>query len=184
KELSLLGANAGPQGFLACIHSMISETEELLKMDVTDRLIGLFRHFNNDIVEFGEKRRKLPHFTEMIKGSSEGNLEGAESPRQLVAKGHGRCWVCKIVEAKATEKEVLDLVQDTPKDKKGVVSPTRVLVALDGIEENARLLAKEKRVFTLGLSRINLLMDLYGKTPLVRASARVHPVMDKVQEII
>jgi len=39
---------------------------------------------------------------------------------------------------------------------------------LKGVDENAKLLAKEKRVLTLGLSRINLLMDLYGNPPIIQ----------------
>jgi AAA+ ATPase superfamily predicted ATPase len=175
KELFVLGAGTGAEGFLACIDAMIAETEELLKMDVSDRLMELFRRFNNDIVEFGEKRRKLPHFTEMVKADSAPLLAGEPPRRELVAKGRGRCWVCRIVEEKATEKEVLGLVQGAPRHHRGAGVPTRVLVALKGMEENAKLLAKEKRILTLGLSRVNLLMDLYGKSPIVCMDPATRP---------
>jgi hypothetical protein len=73
------------------------------------------------------------------------------------------------VEEKATEREVLELVQSFS-DKKG--SHTKVLLALNGMEDNAKLLAKEKRILTLGLSRINLLMDLYGKSPIIQGAQK------------
>ncbi len=164
KEWSLLGTSGKSEDFLRRIEEMISEYDELLKLDVSERILGLFALFRNEMVEFGEKRRKLPHFTELIKMEPDpSQLKGGS--RSVVAKGHGRCWVCKITEEKATESEVRDLVSGVEKSKKD--SSTKVLVALGGADENAKLLAKEKRVLTLGLSRINLLMDLYGNPPII-----------------
>ncbi len=165
KELSLLGTQAKAVDFLKGVLTTIAEYEEWLKMDVSDRILDLFRRFKNDLVEFGEKGRVLPHFTELLKWDpSGGDLKG--SSRGIIAKGHGRCWVCKIVEEKATEKEVIDLVEGSAPYKKN--APTKVLVALSGVNDNAKLLAKEKRILTLGLSRVNLLMDVYGKSSVVR----------------
>ena len=164
KELSLLGTSAKSEGFTRRVTELLGEEEALLGTDVSERLLSLFSSFKNDIVELGEKKRKLPFFSEFLRPArSVGDVSG--SSRDIVAKGHGRCWVCKIVEEKATEREVLELVQGVS-DKKG--SHTKVLLALKGMEDNARLLAKEKRILTLGLSRINLLMDLYGKSPIIQ----------------
>ena len=81
--------------------------------------------------------------------------------------------VCKIVVERASEKEVLDLVRNDALEKSGVA--TKVLVALNGTDENAKLLAKEKRVLTLGLSRINMLMDIFGGSPII------HPKPDELR---
>lgn len=163
KELSLLGVAARLEDFTRRVEDLIAEYEELLKIEPQERILSLFSRFQNEIVEFGEKRRQLPHFTEFIPVSKESqNLKG--SARGLIAKGHGRCWVCKVVEEKATEKEVLELLSGN-QDKKS--SSTRVLVALKGVDENAKLLAKEKKVLTLSLSRINMLMDVYGHSPMI-----------------
>ncbi len=171
KELSLLGSSGGAEQFLTRIDQMISEYDQLLRMDMTDRVLGLFSQFKNEIVDFGEKKRKLPHFTEFIKsGETASNLKG--SAKNVIAKGHGRCWVCKIVEEKASEKEVLELVNHDSFEKRNVA--TKVLVALSGADENAKLLAKEKRVFTLGLSRINMLMDIFGKSPIIHVHPKKH----------
>ncbi len=169
KELSILGVTANADSFRRRIHATAEEYEELLGMAAADRVLKLFSQFNNEIIEFGEKRRKLPHFTEFIPLPAAGNLS-AGSARSLVAKGNGRCWVCKIVEEKATEREVLDLIGSAQDKKKD--SSTRVLVALRGLDGNAKLLAKEKRVLTLGLSRINLLMDLYGHLPIIHTQSK------------
>ncbi len=164
KELSLHGSSGGSEEFLKHMDEMISEYDELLKMDVTDRVLGLFSQFKNEIVDFGEKKRKLPHFTEFIKSASESHMVKGTA-KNVIAKGNGRCWVCKIVEERASEKEVLELVRNDAPEKRGV--NTKVLVALNGADENAKLLAKEERVLTLGLSRINMLMDLFGKFPII-----------------
>ncbi|HXV18776.1 MAG TPA: hypothetical protein VD883_01730, partial [Candidatus Omnitrophota bacterium] len=167
RELSLLGARAKSDDFRSRVISAVTEYEELLRTDVTQRLVKLFSQFRNDRVEFGEKGRQLPHFTEVltVDHAAIGQLEG--SSRNVIAKGNGRCWVCKIVEEKATEREVLSLVQDSGASELKKIAPTRVLVALNGLDENAKLIAKNKKVLTLSLSRINLLMDLYGREPIV-----------------
>jgi AAA+ ATPase superfamily predicted ATPase len=167
RELSLLGARAKSEDFRSRALSTIAEYEELLRTDVTQRLVKLFSQFRNDRVEFGEKGRQLPHFTEVLTVDPAA-IEGLQGPsRNVIAKGNGRCWVCKIVEEKATEKEVLSLVQDSTTADLKKIAPTRVLVALNGLDENAKLIAKNKKVLTLGLSRVNLLMDLYGREPIV-----------------
>ena len=164
KELSLLGTSGKSENYMNRVLEMINEHEAVLAMDIGERVMGLFRNFDNDIVEWGEKRRQLPYFSELVCLPS-AMLVKDGSIRDIIAKGHGRCWVCKIVEEKATEKEVLALVHGVS-DKKG--ANTKVLLALNGLDENAKLLAKEKHVLTLGLSRLNLLMDLYGKAPVIR----------------
>jgi AAA+ ATPase superfamily predicted ATPase len=163
KELSLLGMAEGAQAFLNGIESLIGENERLLRTDVTDHVLKLFALFRNDIVELGEKRRQLPHFTELLAVPA---VQDGPA-RSIIARGRGRCWVCKITEERATEREVLDLLDGVSRRLKGSATP--VLVALKGVDENAKLLAKERRVLTLGLSRLNLLMDLYGRSPIVRA---------------
>jgi len=166
KELSLLDTSAKSDGFVQRILQLIDDEETLLSADVSTRLVGLLSEFKNDIVELGDKKRKLPHFLEFLRPGPAG--QGADGPsRGIIARGHGRCWVCKITEEKATEREVLELVQGASDRKTG---HTKVLLALKGLDENAKLLAKEKRIFTLGLSRINLLMDLYGKPPIIQSS--------------
>ncbi len=164
KELSMLGTSARAEDFLLCIEAMILEHEELSRMAATDRVLKLFGLFGNEIVEFGEKKRKLPHFTEFIKTCGEKNTASNQSG-SIIAKGHGRCWLCKITEEKATEREILQLVEGG--EKSTPFATTRVLVALRGLDDNAKLLAKEKHVLTLGLSRINMLMDVYGKLPII-----------------
>mgnify|MGYP003393477705 CR=1 FL=1 len=161
KELSVL-CSTNTENFLARVEEVIAEYDELCRLDVSERMLGLFRLFKNDMIEFGEKKRQLPHFTELM--SVDSQEVPTENSRRLIGRGHGRCWVCKITEEKATEKEIRDLVEG-PEDKK--MPHTKVLLALKGLDDNAKLLAKEKRVLTLGLSRINLLMDIFGKSPII-----------------
>ncbi len=163
RELSLLGFQGKEEDFLSVIRMAVKDHEEILSTGVLDRVEGLLAGFRDDLIEFGEKKRKLPHFTELIK--SAGSVSrGSQSTHQIVARGHGRCWVCCVAEQKATEREVMALVQNTSSNKS---SHTKVLLALSGLDENAKLLAKEKKVLTFGLSKINLLMDLYGKPPII-----------------
>ncbi len=173
KELSLLDTSAKSDGFVQRMLQLMDEEEALLGADISSRLVSLLSEFKNDIVELGEKKRKLPSFSEFLRPAPNENVP-AGSSKNIIARGHGRCWVCKITEEKATEREVLELVQGasdpaSPAGRRKTVH-TKVLLALQGLDENAKLLAKEKRILTLGLSRINLLMDLYGKPPIIQSS--------------
>ncbi len=169
KELSLLNTGDKNERFVQRVLTLIGEEEALTKMDVGERLIALLADFQNDLVEMGEKKRKLPHFSEILRLQPEATLFPETPSRDLIAKGHGRCWVCKITEEKATERQVMDLVVGQ-KNRKS--AHTNVLLALNGVDDNARLLAKEKRVLTLSLSRINFLMDLYGKPPIIQQALK------------
>ena len=173
KELSLLDTSSKSDGFIQRMLQLVGEEETLLAADISTRLVGLLSEFKNDIVELGDKKRKLPHFSEFLRPGPTDQASSGSS-RGIIARGHGRCWVCKITEEKATEREVLELVQGAsdPASPAGrrKTGHTKVLLALKGLDENAKLLAKEKRIFTLGLSRINLLMDLYGKPPIIQSS--------------
>ncbi len=163
KELSILGTRGKNEAFLGAVCQAIREHEQILAMGVVSRMENLFSEFRNDLVEFGEKKRKLPHFTEFLRPAEDPLLPG-QNTHQIVARGHGRCWICRVTEEKATEKQVLDLVQGVSSAEP---AHTKVFLALGGFDENAKLLAKEKRVLTLGLSRVNLLMDLYGMPPII-----------------
>lgn len=161
KELALFGEGKD-RDFWSRVDETIREYEEMLKLGTEQRVLELFKEFRNELVEFGEKGRQLPHFTQVLPVEKTDLLTG--STREIIARGHGRCWVCKIVEEKATEKEVLDLVREQHHG-----TPTRVLIALKGLDDTGKLLAKEKKVLTLGLSRINMLLDIYGKSPIIPA---------------
>ncbi len=181
KELSLLGTSGKSESFLNRVLEMIAQEEEILSTDIGERVMGLFRNFKDDIVDWGEKRRKLPRFSEFVCLPALTPVK-AGSTRDIIAKGGGRCWVCKIVEEKATEKEVLELVRGTANKKS---AHTKVLLALDGLDENAKLLAKEKHVLTMGLSRLNLLMDLYDNAPVIQSSgASRHPQEQPIPPIL
>lgn len=163
KELSLLGAAKKSEAFRDHVAKTFADYAELIRIDVGDRIAALFESFRNDLVELGEKKRQLPRFTEMLK--LDASRADSGSARRIIAKGHGRCWVCQIVDGRASESDVLALVGA---GRKRTTPQTHVLVALGGFEDTAKLVAKERKVFALGLSRLNFLMDLYGLEPVVR----------------
>jgi len=172
KELSLLGASGKAEDFMKTVGMSIAEYEEWIRMNAFDRIVSLFREFRNDLVEFGEKKRKLPHFTEFISSKETGLFTDNQSVRDLIAKGHGRCWICRITEEKATEKEILQFIRGSDRSRH---PHTKVFLALQGMDSTAKLVAKEKRVFTMSLSRVNMLMDLYGKSPIIRTQSNAEP---------
>ena len=163
KELSLLDTAEQAGRFTARIRAHYAEHADWTAMAASARIRDLLGRFNEELIEFGEKKKRLPRFREFISCPGEATPGGGS--RALIAKADGRCWVCRITEGRADEKEVLALTRGAEQAQNPTA--TKVLIALGGFDENARLLAKEKRVMTLGLAKVNLLLDVYGKAPIV-----------------
>lgn len=136
-----------------------------------ERIIGLFKCFHDDRVEFESKGKQLPAFQEI---SGECGTS-AESRKPIIAKTRGQqSWFCQILEKKSTEKDVLDFIKQSSDPKNNRLK--KVLITLDGMDDNAKLLAKNKKIWTLGLQKINTLMDFYGLSKIVSVKRKAIPL--------
>ena len=75
-------------------------------------------------------------------------------------------WICTIKEKQATETEVIEFLKVIKESKPRKILQ-KILIAPNGMEDNARLLTKEKKIWTWSLKDLNLLLDLYGKPRIV-----------------
>lgn len=166
RELSLMvDLPSKASHFSAEMEKLIQNFIEEDSRAVPERVVELFKCFQNDAIEWDLRTRRLPRFSEIVNiterdSSSFGN-------RDIIARGGGRCWICQIREKRVTEKEVLDFARSEEGSSGELPNLTRILIALEGIESTAKVVAKEKKVWTWGLSRLNTLMDLYGKPQIV-----------------
>ena len=125
----------------------------------SERILELIKSFSNETIEIDHKLHVLPYFTNIdAKDSHDGDFYiTARSPKQ---------WVFKVVDREVTENDILKFTQKYKNSKRQI--SRKILVALDGSEINAKLLAKEEKMWTWDLSSINMLLDLYNKAPLIK----------------
>lgn len=125
------------------------------------RLEQLFAQFRNETVSLDHKTGRLPAFYQMNRQPAVRSDE-----TYLVAEGEERRWCCLIHEGKLDEAEIAAFDQfcrvQSPRPSR------KIVVARDGMELNAKLLAKEANMWVWEPEDVNLLFLLYGQPPLSR----------------
>ncbi len=142
------------------VGAILSSFQNERKKDILVRVRQLISSFRNEVVELNGRAMKLPKFT-----SLEGKvIRGIEVP--VVACFGKKCWVISLEEKMVTESVIREFAEKTEKIRGSLAK--RVLICLDGIEDDARLLAHEQNVSLWFLTEINFLLDLYGQFGIIR----------------
>ena len=125
----------------------------------TERLIELLHCFQDDRVQVGQHVRQLPRFVDVRQnGAHPWGVHVHAATRQ-------HQWMCCVKDRlPATESDVAAFEQAC---RTAEAKPQRkIFVALEGLEPNATLLAKEARMWTWDLRTVNTLLGLYHKQPI------------------
>jgi hypothetical protein len=124
-------------------------------MDRTERLLELFRSFENDVVELQGRRRSLPHFMQVQVTHED------DTASVIEAEASHRRWVCCVRKAFSEEHDVLWFA-DYCRTRRSPIH-RQIFVALKGLDDTARLLAKARNMWIWEIQDVNMLMRLYGK---------------------
>ncbi|MFH0764260.1 MAG: ATP-binding protein [Candidatus Omnitrophota bacterium] len=142
------------------IRSYISAFEEESREKTPSaRLAELFNAFSNELVSIESKNIRLPHFTKVeVKNT-------ADSKEILAASFRGNFWIVQAFESYAAESDVIGYIKNT----KGIVEKisNKIIVPLRGIDENAKLLAKELKISIWDASTVNRLFGYYNKKRMI-----------------
>lgn len=125
-----------------------------------DRIIELINNFNDDTVCLNSKTLKLPHIDKfrVIPARSEGlTFVIGEAKKTYVILG--------FKEGQATEQDVAEFGNRCSYFKSK--QPKKIFIALDEIDSNTKLLAKQKKLTYWNRKNLNLLMHLYNQPALV-----------------
>ncbi len=122
------------------------------------RIGRLMKQFRNETVSLDSKPGRMPVFQELALNPA------AESPvTYVVADGEERRWCCLVHEGLLQEQHVAEFEQFC---KTQAPKPSRkVVVAKEGLELNAKLLAKNANMWVWEPTDLNLLCLLYGQSP-------------------
>lgn len=141
--------------FAACVKKSSADCIKASREDMYEKTVDLFRAFKDDIVRIGQKKHRLPTFSDVTT-----RIVGENGP-YIIGHSKGKNWICQIHQRDITEKHVLDFLKDAKTDK--YKFHRKVLIVLNDIDDNAKLLCKNSGVWVWNLKTLNLLLDLYGK---------------------
>lgn len=150
------------QQFEQTIRSMWAQWLEATGQPLADRIGRLFSQFRNETVSLDHKTGRLPSFRVVRAQQTTGRGE-----TYMVADSDERRWCCLIHEEKLGESGIAAFEEfcrtQSPKPSR------KIVVAKEGLELNATLLAKEANMWVWKPEDVNLLCLLYGQSPLMRS---------------
>jgi DNA-binding MarR family transcriptional regulator len=124
-----------------------------------ERALDLFGAFSNDLVQIDGKQVRLPHFTRVeIKRS-------ADLSQFVSASFRGSYWLVRTYKKPVSENDVIAYIKNVKSFDSKVSS--KIIIALNGIDDNSRLLAKELKIAVWDAQTFNTLLGIYGKKRIV-----------------
>jgi uncharacterized protein len=122
-------------------------------MDVGERIRRLFMLFGNEAVELAGRSLKLPKFANV----SQKRMAGSCIP-VFAEAGKKNFWVLDYAEGPVTEAGIYKFLGKI----EGLPMPSvRIFLCLNGIETDAKLLAKEKEIWLWTIQDLNVLFGIY-----------------------
>ncbi len=163
RELSLLADSESKRAhFFTMIEKELGTQQIFYANSVEQCVADLFGSFSNEIVEIDAKGKRMPSFD---------SIEVRELPsgsKCIIATNPKSKWICQISQEPITEESVMRFTSNqVVKNQKNA---QKIIIAMDDIQENAVLLAKNEKIWPMGLSKINRLFSLYGHPKLIHLS--------------
>lgn len=137
---------------------LFRETDE--ENGLGGRIQQLFREFQNDLVEIRGRKMTLPHFQTIEQQTVAGKSF------QVLARGSRLSWLCRVSTDYVTEEEMTSLVSEISKAR--LKNTNRLIFAIGGLDQNAKLMAQSAKVQIFELRDLNELFNLYHHPKLVR----------------
>ena len=145
--------------FLEDIGSYVCGFIKESEMNVVSRIAELFNVFSNDLVQIETKSMRLPHFTKVEVRTF------ANSQAFIAASFRGNYWIAQVYERPVNENDIINYIKNVKAS--GCKVSNKVLIAMAGIDENAKLLAKELKISIWDGSVANSLLGSYGMKRMV-----------------
>jgi hypothetical protein len=124
--------------------------------DPTSKIAILFGSFSNELVQIGARSIRLPHFTKV-------DIRRLRDSREAVfASLRGKTWVVQVYSSEVGENDIIEYMR-TVKEDQAIKVVNKLIIPLRGIDEMARLLAKELKISIWEAPVVNMLLTFYGK---------------------
>jgi hypothetical protein len=128
-------------------------------MDMVQRIKALLDSFNSETLDINSKRRRLMHFkkTELIEDNGKKYIAGYLKDKFCLFY---------LSKEKVDENDILEFIKYGMKYKLSL--QRRIIVPLNDMDINAKLMAKELKMWIWNLETINELLDVFGRQKIVR----------------
>lgn len=141
------------QAFAEAMRQWLRQATSRAPQAVLETVADLMRRFQNEMVEIHGRRVRLPKLdvhTLLMPGA----------PRAVVGQHDEARWLCVPHTTTVKEADAVGLIQAlghaaTPWTR-------RIIMAVEGLEVNARLLLQEHKFWVWELEELNRVLDLYG----------------------
>ncbi len=175
-KIQSLGMNELParERFLNLLQTVLKDSSRENPSYVLELVEKLFHEFRNDLVEINQRPLRLPQFHEVTFRPSAGRFVS------LLGRKTGGKWFCTVAMDPVIEEDILVFAEEVRKSR--VKVQKKIIFALGGIEQNAKLMAQEARIQLLDLKNLNTLLQLYNFPQLILAGNQHGPIVGSMAE--
>ena len=162
-----LEPSAAEQAFATRALALLTQATSRAPQAVLEVMETLMRRFRNDLIELHGRRLRLPKMEVHT-------LLLPSVPRAVVGRHDGALWFCVPYSTIVRESDTVALVQTLRRVEKPW--QRRIVVALEGIEINAKLFLQQQRFWVWELADVNYLLELYGLSRMLPTEFQTAPV--------
>jgi AAA+ ATPase superfamily predicted ATPase len=155
KKILIDGVFDKTELFRKDIRSFMRSFSDEARRPSSERVRDLFSSFSNELVQIDGKQFKVPHFTKV-----ELQCFG-DGAAFISASFRGIRWIIGTYDRPVSENDIVGFVRNVK--SLGIKTPSKVIVAFAGMDDNSRLLAKELKIAVWDLAALNCLFEAYGK---------------------
>ena len=159
KELLVDGTFDRMGLFRKDITAYIASYDRECSKSASQRISELFNLFANELISIDSKHMRLPHFTKVDIRAQQ------DSSSMIAASFRGNYWIAQVYERPVNENDIINYIKNVKAS--GCKVSNKVLIAMAGIDENAKLLAKELKISIWDGSVANSLLGSYGMKRMV-----------------
>ncbi len=159
KDILVDGLLNRPELFTAELRSYIDDFVVKSERPIASTVGELLNSFSNELVQIDSKQLRLPHFTKVE------TIDSKDCRQFIAASFRGKVWVVQPYEDVVQEFDIINYVRNIKSRDYKIAN--KIIIPLKGIEENAKLLAKELKISIWDISMLNTLLNIYGKKKVV-----------------
>ena len=154
KDLLIDGTFDKTSLFRSEMESYMEGFRKEFRMSSTERLAALCNLFSGELVQLDAKNTRLPHFSRVETPSF------PDGTPYVAASFRGNYWIAQVFDRDMNENDIIAFIRNV----KGLTCKisNKVIVPLRGMDDNAKLLAKELRITIWDSRALNRLLNLYG----------------------
>ncbi|MBN1405305.1 MAG: ATP-binding protein [Candidatus Omnitrophica bacterium] len=131
---------------------------------IDDKIFNLISSFDNEKITVGNRTHVLPMFKHI-------NTEITTKEHVLLSAHGSKMWVFSVFKKTADEDDIADFLARCRQAKHRV--SRKILILLNGITPEAKLLAMEERMWLWPIDKLNNLLNLYGKNKIIYENSSI-----------